>query len=61
LIIKIMTTAIIEQINVIASKRELLVQLLEKPDLGSLRLDVTQAIEELDELIADLNKTFSKY
>jgi len=56
-----MTTAIIEQINVIASKRELLVQLLEKPDLGSLRIDVTQAIEELDELIADLNKTFSKY
>jgi hypothetical protein len=53
-----MTTAIINQINAIADKRELLVKLLEKPDLGSLRLDVNQAIEELDELIEDLNKTF---
>lgn len=54
-----MTTAIIDRINSIAQKRQLLVKLLEKPDLGGLRLDVNQAIEELDELIEDLNKTFS--
>ncbi|WP_308253413.1 hypothetical protein [Geminocystis sp. GBBB08] len=53
-----MTKAIINQINSIANKRQLLIKLLDKPDLGSLRLDVNQAIEEIDELIEDLNKTF---
>lgn len=49
---------ITSKIKAIASKRELLVKLLEKPDLGTLRLDVNQAIEELDELIDELNVTF---
>jgi len=40
------------------SKREFLIQLLEKPDLGTLRLDVNQALEELDELIEEFQKTF---
>jgi hypothetical protein len=53
-----MTTAIIDRINSIAQKRELLTKLLEKSNLGGLRLDVNQAIEELDELIEELNKTF---
>ena len=42
----------------IESKRELLVQLLETPNLGTLRIDVDQALEELDELIAEFKETF---
>ena len=49
---------IVEKIKSIADKRELLLDLLDKPDIGSLRLDVNQALEELDELIEELNKTF---
>lgn len=47
-----------KKIRAIASKKEVLEQLLEKPDLGNLRLDVNQALEELEELIEELNKTF---
>jgi hypothetical protein len=47
-----------EQIALIESKRESLVVLLEKPDLGTLRIDVNQALEELDELIAEFKQTF---
>jgi hypothetical protein len=32
--------------------------LLEKPDLGTLRIDVNQAIEEIDELIEEFKRTF---
>lgn len=39
-------------------KRGTLVLLLEKPDLGALRLDVDQALEELDDLIAELKEAF---
>jgi hypothetical protein len=34
------------------------VKLLERPDLGMLSIDVTQAIEEMDELIAEFKQTF---
>jgi hypothetical protein len=47
-----------EKISLIEAKRQSLVKLLEKPDLGSLRLDVNQALEELDDLIEDLKITF---
>jgi len=47
-----------EKVSAIASKREFLVKLLDKPDLGTLRLDVNQALEELDDLIEELNNTF---
>lgn len=49
---------IIERFTKIASQREYLVKLLEKPSLGTLRLDVNQAIEELDELIEEFTQTF---
>ncbi len=49
---------ILEKIGIIKSKREFLVQLLQKPNLGTLRLDVTQALEELDELIEECYRTF---
>ena len=42
----------------IQNKRELLVQLLETPNLGTLRIDVDQALEELDELIEEFQETF---
>lgn len=40
------------------AKRDSLVELLEKPNLGTLRIDVDQALEELDELIEEFNETF---
>jgi hypothetical protein len=47
-----------ERITLIESHRESLVQLLEKPDLGTLRIDVNQALEELDDLIEEFKLTF---
>jgi hypothetical protein len=47
-----------ERITLIASHRESLVQLLEKPDLGNLRIDVNQALEELDDLMEEFKQTF---
>ncbi|MGK7917572.1 MAG: hypothetical protein AB4038_18845 [Prochloraceae cyanobacterium] len=47
-----------EKINQITSKREFLLQLLEQPNLGTLRIDVNQALEELDELIEEFKLTF---
>lgn len=49
---------IIEKINLIQEKRVYLEKLLEQPNLGTLRLDVNQALEELDDLIDDLKTTF---
>lgn len=42
----------------VESKRNALIQLLEQPDLGTLRIDVNQALEELDELVDDLKQVF---
>jgi len=49
---------LIERIRKIESKREVLVDLLESPNLGTLRLDVNQALEELDDLIEEFKETF---
>ena len=46
------------RITKIQEKRELLVELLETPNLGTLRIDVDQALEELDELIEEFQETF---
>ncbi|MEB3210344.1 MAG: hypothetical protein VKL39_03290 [Leptolyngbyaceae bacterium] len=51
-------TLLKNKIQDIESKRTALVQLLEQPDLGTLRIDVNQALEELDELMDDLKQTF---
>ncbi|MBO0351945.1 hypothetical protein J0895_23245 [Phormidium pseudopriestleyi FRX01] len=48
-----------ERVSAIADKRETLVRLLEQPNLGTLRIDVNQAIEELDDLLDEFNRTFS--
>ena len=47
-----------EKVKAIESEREFLVELLNKPDLGVLSIDVKQAIEELDELIDEFKFTF---
>lgn len=47
-----------ERIALIESKREALLRLLEQPDLGSLRIDVNQALEEMDDLIDEFKRTF---
>ena len=51
-------TNIKTRIQAIESKREFLVRLLEQPDLGTLRIDVNQALEEMDDLLEDLKRTF---
>ena len=47
-----------ERIALIEGKRESLVRLLEQPDLGTLRIDVNQALEEMDDLIDEFKRTF---
>ena len=47
-----------ERIALIESKRESLVRLLEQPNLGVLRIDVNQALEEMDDLVDEFKRTF---
>ena len=47
-----------QRIETVASKREYLLSLLEQPNLGSLRIDVNQALEEMDELLDEFQRTF---
>jgi len=47
-----------ERVAEIESKRESLVRLLDRSDLGSLRIDVSQAIEEIDDLLEEFKRTF---
>ena len=52
------TQTLRERIALIEDKRESLLQLLEQPNLGSLRIDVNQALEEMDDLIDEFKRTF---
>lgn len=47
-----------ERMGLVEQKRDVLMRLLEQPDLGTLRIDVNQALEEMDELIEDFRQTF---
>lgn len=47
-----------ERIALIEDKRESLLRLLEQPNLGTLRIDVNQALEEMDDLIDEFKRTF---
>jgi hypothetical protein len=47
-----------ERVKIIESKRESLLKLLEQPNLGTLRIDVNQAIEEIDDLLDEFKRTF---
>jgi hypothetical protein len=46
-----------QRITAVQSKREYLLSLLEQPNLGTLRVDVNQALEELDDLIDEFRRT----
>lgn len=46
------------KIPTLVQGQETLVQLLETPNLGTLRIDVNQTLEELEDLLADLKQTF---
>ena len=50
--------AIREKVALISAKREVLVKLLDEPNLGTLRIDVNQALEEIDDLIDEFKQTF---
>ena len=47
-----------ERIAAVESKRDYLLSLLEQPNLGTLRIDVNQALEEMDELLDEYKRTF---
>ena len=47
-----------ERIALVEVKRDSLLRLLEQPNLGTLRIDVNQALEEMDELIEEFKRTF---
>lgn len=47
-----------DRIEQIKGKREALLQLLEQPNLGTLRIDVNQALEEMDDLLEEFERTF---
>ncbi len=47
-----------ERIALIEDKRQSLVNLLEQPNLGTLRIDVNQALEEIDDLLDEFKRTF---
>ncbi len=47
-----------ERVALVEAKREYLLGLLERPNLGTLRIDVNQALEEMDELIDEFRRTF---
>jgi hypothetical protein len=47
-----------DRIENIRTKREALIRLLEQPDLGTLRIDVNQALEEMDDLLEEFDRTF---
>ncbi len=48
------------KIAVVEGKREYLLNLLEQPNLGTLRIDVNQALEELDDLIDEFRRTIGE-
>lgn len=47
-----------DRVAVVESKREYLLSLLEQPNLGTIRIDVNQALEEMDELLDEYKRTF---
>ncbi|ALB39516.1 MULTISPECIES: hypothetical protein [Nostocales] len=46
-----------DRISTVQDKRERLLSLLEQPNLGTLRVDVNQALEELDDLLDEFKRT----
>lgn len=49
-----------DRIEQIKQRRDALVRLLEQPDLGTLRIDVNQALEEMDDLLEEFDRVFQQ-
>lgn len=47
-----------ERVELIRQRRPAVARLLEKSDLGMLRVDVNQALEEMDELLEEFDQAF---
>jgi len=57
-----MTADIIrEKVRAIASKRQLLVKLSQRSDLAEFNLDITQALDEIDDLISQFRQSFPDF
>lgn len=46
------------RIELIRSKRQSLLKLLDQPGIGTLRIDVNQALEEIDDLLEEFDRAF---
>ncbi|CAN5821522.1 hypothetical protein BH23CYA1_BH23CYA1_17710 [soil metagenome] len=46
------------RIELIRTKRQSLLRLLEQPGIGTLRIDVNQALEEIDDLLEEFDRAF---
>jgi hypothetical protein len=46
------------RIELIRAKRQSLLKLLEQPGIGTLRIDVNQALEEMDDLLEEFDRAF---
>ncbi|MEL6814682.1 MAG: hypothetical protein AAFP03_07690 [Cyanobacteria bacterium J06598_3] len=51
-------SALQTRIELIRSKRESLLRLLEQPGIGTLRIDINQALEEIDDLLEEFDRAF---
>ncbi|MBE9061637.1 hypothetical protein [cf. Phormidesmis sp. LEGE 11477] len=51
-------SALQTRIELIKTKRQSLLKLLEQPGIGTLRIDVNQALEEIDDLLEEFDRTF---
>lgn len=51
-------SALQTRIDLIRSKRQSLLKLLEQPGIGTLRIDVNQALEEIDDLLEEFDRAF---
>lgn len=50
--------ALQSRIELIRSKRQSLLKLLEQPGIGTLRIDINQALEEIDDLLYEFDQAF---
>lgn len=51
-------SALQTRIELIRSKRQSLLNLLEQPGIGTLRIDINQALEEIDDLLEEFDRAF---
>lgn len=48
-----------QRLRIVRDRRSEVAQLLDQPNVGTLRIDVSQALEEIDELLAEASQVFS--